>query len=93
MTEEKHQLSDQLQEQQNVLTETEEMRSRLAQKKSELEEILADLEARLDDEDERNQQLMQDKKKMQANVKVIFCKPYSAALKKALSAKSINLID
>ena len=46
------------------------MRARLAAKKTELEEILRDLEARLDDEEERNQHLVQEKKKMQSNIKV-----------------------
>ena len=46
------------------------MRARLAAKKTELEEILRDLEARLDDEEERNQSLSQEKKKMQLNIKV-----------------------
>ena len=68
--EEKHQLAEQLQSEQEVWTETEEMRARLAAKKTELEEILRDLEVRLDDEEERNQQLNHDKKKMQMSIKV-----------------------
>lgn len=47
------------------------MRGRLAAKKTELEEILRDLESRLDDEEERNQLLIQEKKKMLSNVKVV----------------------
>ena len=46
------------------------MRGRLAAKKTELEEILRDLEARLDDEEERNLSLTTEKKKMQTNIKV-----------------------
>jgi len=48
------------------------MRARLAAKKTELEEILRDLEVRLDDEEERNQQLNQEKKKMQMSIKVSY---------------------
>ena len=67
---EKSQLSEQLQNEQDALTETEEMRARLAAKKGELEDILRDLENRLDEEEERSQNLSQEKKKMQLNIKV-----------------------
>ena len=70
MVEEKNQLSEQYQAEQEILAESEEMRSRLAAKKAELEEILRDLEGRLDDEEERNAQLSQERKKMQINIKV-----------------------
>ena len=70
--EEKNVISEQLEQEREIYTETEEMRARLAAKKTELEEILRDMEARLDDEEERNQILSQEKKKMQINIKVIY---------------------
>lgn len=53
------------------------MRIRLAAKKQELEEILHEMEARLDEEEERAQALLVDKKKMQQQLQVftvISCK-------------------
>lgn len=46
------------------------MRVRLAAKKQELEEILHEMEARLDEEEERAQGLLLDKKKMQQQMQV-----------------------
>lgn len=46
------------------------MRARLAAKKQELEEILHDLESRVEEEEERNQILQNEKKKMQAHIQV-----------------------
>jgi len=46
------------------------MRARLATKKQELEEILHDLEARVEEEEERNQGMQNEKKKMQAHLQV-----------------------
>lgn len=46
------------------------MRVRLAAKKQELEEILHEMEARLDEEEERSQTLLLDKKKMQQQLQV-----------------------
>lgn len=46
------------------------MRARLASKKQELEEILHDLESRLEEEEERTQGLQNEKKKMQSHVQV-----------------------
>ena len=46
------------------------MRARLSAKKQELEEILHDLEARVEEEEERASQLTTDKKKMQQNISV-----------------------
>lgn len=46
------------------------MRVRLAAKKQELEEILHEMEARLDEEEERAQALLVDKKKMQQQMQV-----------------------
>lgn len=44
------------------------MRLRLAARKQELEEILHDLEARIEEEEERNQNLTSEKKKLQLNI-------------------------
>lgn len=46
------------------------MRSRLATRKQELEEILHDLESRLEEEEERVTQLQTERKKMQQNITV-----------------------
>lgn len=46
------------------------MRVRLAARKQELEEILHDLEARVEEEEERASQLLSEKKKMQQNIEV-----------------------
>ncbi|ETE74142.1 Myosin-10, partial [Ophiophagus hannah] len=63
--ERKHQ---QLQAETELFAEAEEMRARLAAKKQELEEILHDLESRVEEEEERNQVLQNEKKKMQSHV-------------------------
>lgn len=55
------------------------MRARLASKKQELEEILHDLESRLEEEEERTQSLQNEKKKMQSHVQVwLRSKPQAA---------------
>lgn len=46
------------------------MRARLANRKQELEEILHDLESRLEEEEERNQGIQNEKKKMQTHIQV-----------------------
>lgn len=46
------------------------MRVRLLSRKQELEEILHDLESRVEEEEERNQSLQNEKKKMQAHIQV-----------------------
>lgn len=46
------------------------MRVRLAAKKQELEEILHEMEARIEEEEERSQQLQAEKKKMQQQMLV-----------------------
>ena len=78
MTEEKSILAEQLQAETELFAEAEEMRARLASKKQELEEILHDLESRVEEE-ERNQGLQNEKKKMQAHLQVWdgFCPYYS----------------
>ncbi|KAM3922222.1 myosin-10-like isoform 4-T4 [Leptodactylus fuscus] len=68
LLEEKNILAEQLQAETELFAEAEEMRARLAAKKQELEEILHDLESRVEEEEERNLQLQNDKKKMQQHV-------------------------
>lgn len=46
------------------------MRVRLLTRKQELEEILNDLESRVEEEEERNQSLQNEKKRMQAHIQV-----------------------
>lgn len=68
--EERNALQEQLQAETELYAEAEEMRVRLAAKKQELEEILHEMEARLDEEEERAQALLVDKKKMQQQMQV-----------------------
>ncbi|KAM3921906.1 myosin-10 [Leptodactylus fuscus] len=68
LVEEKNILAEQLQAETELFAEAEEMRARLAVKKQELEEILRDLEIRMEEEEERNQVLQNDKKKMQSHI-------------------------
>ncbi|NXI90614.1 MYH10 protein, partial [Psophia crepitans] len=68
LLEEKNILAEQLQAETELFTEAEEMRARLAAKKQELEEILHDLESRVEEEEERNQILQNEKKKMQGHI-------------------------
>lgn len=68
--EERNALQEQLQAETELYAEAEEMRVRLASKKQELEEILHEMEARLDEEEERAQALLVDKKKMQQQMQV-----------------------
>lgn len=70
LLEEKNILAEQLQAETELFAEAEEMRARLAAKKQELEEILHDLESRVEEEEERNQILQNEKKKMQAHIQV-----------------------
>ncbi|XP_063080048.1 myosin-10-like isoform X1 [Engraulis encrasicolus] len=68
LTEEKNILAEQLQAETELFAEADEMRARLVAKKQELEEILHDLESRVEEEEERNQSLENEKKKMQSHV-------------------------
>ncbi|XP_068118862.1 myosin-10 isoform X5 [Hyperolius riggenbachi] len=68
LIEEKNILAEQLQAETELFAEAEEMRARLAVKKQELEEILRDLEIRMEEEEERNQVLQNEKKKMQSHI-------------------------
>ena len=68
--EERNALQEQLQAETELYAEAEEMRVRLAAKKQELEEILHEMEARLEEEEDRAQALQVDKKKMQQQMQV-----------------------
>lgn len=70
LSSEKMALQEQLQAETELCAEAEEMRARLAARKQELEEILHDLEARLEEEEERASHIVADKKKMQQNIEV-----------------------
>jgi len=63
-------LADQLQAEAELFAEAEEMRARLASRKQELEEVLSEMETRLEEEEERGTQLTNEKKRMQQNVQV-----------------------
>ncbi|XP_063292215.1 myosin-10-like [Pelobates fuscus] len=68
LLEEKSILAEQLQAETELFAEAEEMRARLVSKKQELEEILHDLESRVEEEEERNLQMQNEKKKMQQHM-------------------------
>uniref|UniRef100_A0A7N6AGV3 Myosin, heavy chain 14, non-muscle n=1 Tax=Anabas testudineus TaxID=64144 RepID=A0A7N6AGV3_ANATE len=68
LIEEKAVLADQLQAEAELFAEAEEMRARLASRKQELEEVLSELESRLEEEEERGVQLTNEKKRMQQNI-------------------------
>ncbi|XP_028841522.1 myosin-10 isoform X2 [Denticeps clupeoides] len=68
LMEEKNILAEQLQAETELFAEADEMRARLVAKKQELEEILHDLESRVEEEEERNQSLQNEKKKMQSHI-------------------------
>uniref|UniRef100_A0A8C3AEQ1 Myosin, heavy chain 14, non-muscle n=1 Tax=Cyclopterus lumpus TaxID=8103 RepID=A0A8C3AEQ1_CYCLU len=68
LIEEKSVLADQLQAEAELFAEAEEMRARLASRKQELEEVIGELESRLEEEDERAVQFTNEKKRMQQNV-------------------------
>uniref|UniRef100_A0AAR2JJ14 Myosin motor domain-containing protein n=1 Tax=Pygocentrus nattereri TaxID=42514 RepID=A0AAR2JJ14_PYGNA len=70
LLEEKAVLTDQLQAEAELFAEAEEMRARLASRKQELEEVLGELEGRLEEEEERGVQLANEKKRMQQHVQV-----------------------
>ncbi|KAH0626441.1 hypothetical protein JD844_001419 [Phrynosoma platyrhinos] len=70
LSEEKAILAEQLQAETELFAEAEEMRARLAARKQELEDILHELESRVEEEEERCQQLQGDKKKMQQHIQV-----------------------
>ena len=63
-------LAEQLQAEIEMCAEAEEIRVRLEAKKNELEDILHELESRMEEEEEQVLQLQKDKKKMDLNVQV-----------------------
>lgn len=63
-------LQEQLQAETELCAEAEEMRARLVNRKQELEEILHDMESRLEEEEERVNQMLNERKKMQQNISV-----------------------
>lgn len=63
-------LQEQLQAETELCAEAEEMRARLVNRKQELEEILHDMESRLEEEEERVSQMLNERKKMQQNISV-----------------------
>ncbi|XP_051752208.1 myosin-9a isoform X2 [Ctenopharyngodon idella] len=65
---EKMALQEQLQAETELCQEAEEMRARLATRLHEQEDVLHDLESRLEEEEERVAQLQTEKKKMQQNI-------------------------
>lgn len=67
---EKLALQEQLQAETELCAEAEEMRVRLATRKQELEDILQDMESRLEEEEERVAQMHNERKKMQQNITV-----------------------
>lgn len=68
--EERTQLELKLQAETELYTEAEEMRVRLEAKKQELEEVLHEMEARLEEEEERSISLHQEKKDMEQQLQV-----------------------
>ncbi|KAI1301395.1 Myosin heavy chain, non-muscle [Halotydeus destructor] len=68
VNEEKVTIAEQLQAETEISAEAEEARQRLLARKQELEEILHDLENRIEEEEERNQSLQQEKKKLQHHI-------------------------
>ncbi|XP_041789381.1 myosin-9-like [Chelmon rostratus] len=65
---EKLALQEQLQAETELCAEAEDMRARLANRKQELEDILHDLESRLEEEEERVSSMHTERKKMQQNI-------------------------
>lgn len=65
---EKNVLAEQLQAETELCAEAEEMRARLLARKQELEDILHDMETRLEEEEERTGSLATEKKKLQLQI-------------------------
>merc|ERR1711936_1133167 len=66
--EEKNILAERLQAETELCAEAEEMRARLAARKQELEEIIHDMEARIEEEEEKVIKSAEDKKKLQQHI-------------------------
>lgn len=85
LIEEKNILAEQLHAETELFAEAEEMRVRLLSRKQELEEILHDLESRVEEEEERNQSLQTEKKKMQSHIQVYVVSSSDCYILKLLS--------
>merc|ERR1711874_666451 len=66
--EEKNILAEQLQAETELCAEAEEMRARLAARKQEMEEIIHDMEARIEEEEEKVLKSGEDRKKLQQHI-------------------------
>jgi len=66
--EEKNILAEQLQAETELCAEAEEMRARLAARKQEMEEIIHDMEARIEEEEEKVLKSSEDRKKLQQHI-------------------------
>jgi len=66
--EEKNILAEQLQAETELCAEAEEMRARLAARKQEMEEIIHDMEARIEEEEEKVLKSADDRKKLQQHI-------------------------
>ncbi len=72
MSEERLILQEQLQAESEAAAEAEEMRGRLLQRKTELETLLQDMETRIEEEENRQQKVLEERKKLQLNIQVPF---------------------
>lgn len=70
LLDERTQLEMKLQAETDLYAEAEEMRVRLEAKKQELEEVLHEMETRLEEEEERSLSLQQEKKDMEQQLQV-----------------------
>lgn len=82
-------LADQLQAEAELFAEAEEMRARLASRKQELEEVLGELESRLEEEEERGVQLTNEKKRMQQNIQVYTSELYEIYKQTLILTKNV----
>ena len=64
----KNTLAEQLRAETELCQEAEEARNRLAAKKQELEDLVTDMEAKLNEEEEKVQKFLEEKKKLQAGI-------------------------
>uniref|UniRef100_A0A3B4WTX9 Myosin-11-like n=1 Tax=Seriola lalandi dorsalis TaxID=1841481 RepID=A0A3B4WTX9_SERLL len=71
LMEERAQLESKLQAETELCAEAEEMRVRLEAKKQELEEVLHEMEARLEEEEDRSSSLQQEKKDMEQQLQLM----------------------
>ena len=67
--EEKNVLAEQLQAEIELCTEAEESRNRLIQRKTEMEDIIADFEVRFQEEEEKVLKAAEEKKKLESGIR------------------------